>query len=281
MYEYANNNNNNLDLISNLTKIDISNQNIKGILDLNKFVNLEELDCSNNEIVEIINIPPKLKYLNCSNNQLTSLFYTNSYKDKGYLKYLTGLDCSNNKIKSLFLSNNLIELNYDSNPIEKLFYNCNIKIDKYPSKLKYLKFAGMFNQPINNLPDSVIHLDFHGSMYNKTMDYENILDMFTYLELPDCFNNSLDNLPNSIKEIKFGNSFKLISLNKSKNSSVTSYKIGLPAVSDLPTSRTKSCACNFLSIMSQPTPRISSISVLVIGCLYAIIANVSSADCDN
>jgi Leucine-rich repeat (LRR) protein len=83
--------------------IDLSKKNIKGVLDLKnidnplylsdrellkslKFNNIkkldkkyyyeieiDEIDCSNNEITEIINIPSSLKYLNCSNNQITSL----------------------------------------------------------------------------------------------------------------------------------------------------------------------------------------------------------------
>ena len=48
----------------NARKIDISNKNIKGILDLSKFKKIKILDCSNNKITQIINIPSTLEYLN-------------------------------------------------------------------------------------------------------------------------------------------------------------------------------------------------------------------------
>ena len=53
------------------TKIlDISNKEIIGILCVNDFKNLEELNCSFNKITEIHNLPYALKYLNCSNNKI-------------------------------------------------------------------------------------------------------------------------------------------------------------------------------------------------------------------
>ena len=47
-------------------KMDISNKNIKGLLDLGEFKKIKILDCSNNKITQIINIPLKLEYLDCS-----------------------------------------------------------------------------------------------------------------------------------------------------------------------------------------------------------------------
>jgi len=57
----------------NIKRLNISNKNIIGILDLSNFKNLEELDCSNNKISEIINISNSLKYLNCSNNNIIKI----------------------------------------------------------------------------------------------------------------------------------------------------------------------------------------------------------------
>lgn len=54
-------------------ELDISNQNIKGILDLKEYPNLEYLNCSHNQITKITNIPPKLKYIDCSYNSLPNL----------------------------------------------------------------------------------------------------------------------------------------------------------------------------------------------------------------
>ncbi len=46
---------------TNLTKLNLSKSNIKGILDLTRFTQLEELECEHNEITQIINLPGTLK----------------------------------------------------------------------------------------------------------------------------------------------------------------------------------------------------------------------------
>ena len=106
---------------TNTKIINISNKNIKGVLDL-EFIELEELYCSNNEIIEIMNIPRTLKYLNCENNQITSL---NNLPDD-----LSGINCK-------------------KNPVKELYYPFNIKPNKYPHKLTHLTFGYKFNQKIN------------------------------------------------------------------------------------------------------------------------------------
>ena len=58
--------------------------------------------------------------------------------------------------------------------------------------------------------------------------------------------------------------------------SVVPYKIGLPGASILPTSLMRPLSLSTPSVYSHFTPRIDSISILVIGCLYAIIDRVSS-----
>ena len=61
-----------INILSNYDKntkiLNISNKKIEGILCLNDFKNLKKLNCSFNEITEIINLPYSLKYLDCSNN---------------------------------------------------------------------------------------------------------------------------------------------------------------------------------------------------------------------
>ena len=117
------------------TKIlNLSNKNIEGLLDLKNFDILEELDCSDNKITEIINIPYSLKYLNCSNNKIISLIDLPKYE-------LTGLICK-------------------KNPLEILQYPINKKPSKYPSKLKKIIYDEDFNQPIDNLPQLLIEIYF-------------------------------------------------------------------------------------------------------------------------
>ena len=72
----------------NIKSLNISNKNIKDVLDLTNFNNLEELDCSNNEITSIICMSdllyrrlmntndklffrhPKITYINCCKNKI-------------------------------------------------------------------------------------------------------------------------------------------------------------------------------------------------------------------
>jgi hypothetical protein len=108
--------------------LNISNLNIKGILDLEDFDKIKELDCSNNKITEIINIPWSLAKLNCSNNNIKSL---------------------------LNLPDSLKTLNCKKNNLEKLHYPINIKPSKYPSNLKEILLGYGFNQPIDNLPNTL------------------------------------------------------------------------------------------------------------------------------
>lgn len=179
-------------------KLNISNKNIEGVLDLKNFSNLEELDCSNNKITEIINIPKTLKYLNCENNKITKL---NALPDN-----LTGINCK-------------------KNPLKELYYPFNIKPKKYPSKLTHLKFGNKFNQTINNLPNSITHLTL-GDNFNQSID--DLPDSIKYLNigykcLKDCnkemcsiiyllknnSNGKISKLPNQIEKIEYGYEYEV------------------------------------------------------------------------
>ena len=50
--------------------INIQNKNIKGLLDLKHCEYYKKIDCSNNEITKIINLPESLEYLDCSHNKI-------------------------------------------------------------------------------------------------------------------------------------------------------------------------------------------------------------------
>ena len=58
---------------NNVIKLNLSNKNIIGLLDLIKFNSLIKLDCSNNQITNFDNLPNSLIELYCSNNQITNL----------------------------------------------------------------------------------------------------------------------------------------------------------------------------------------------------------------
>ena len=76
--------------------IDVSGCYISDLTGIQYFTNLEELNCSYNQI-ESLNLQQntKLKILNCSNNLLTRLVQGN--------EGLEEVDCSNNKINELML----------------------------------------------------------------------------------------------------------------------------------------------------------------------------------
>ena len=57
-----------------ITTLDISYENLTELPSwVSECKNLEILDCSNNDITQIDNLPPTLKHLNCSVNQIAYL----------------------------------------------------------------------------------------------------------------------------------------------------------------------------------------------------------------
>ena len=159
--------------IKNIKKLNLSNLNIKGVLDMDQMYNVEELDCSNNEIISIINLPYSLKYLNCSNNKITSL---------------------------VNLLNSLIGMNCKNNPLEILHYPLNIKPLKYPDGLKKIIFGKKFNQIVDNLPNSLTEIEFvSNSDFDQLVD--NLPSSIQNLTVGYYFSQPLDNLPNSLKII--------------------------------------------------------------------------------
>ena len=56
-----------------IIKLDILNKQINGILNLDKFYDLKELNCGLNQITNLDNLPNSLIVLNCENNQIINL----------------------------------------------------------------------------------------------------------------------------------------------------------------------------------------------------------------
>ena len=116
-----------MDILNNLDKntkiLNISNCGLKGVLDLEDFKNLEELDCSKNEITEIINIPKNIKCVDCSFNKLEELrLYYWTYRK------LEELYCNYNEITTLVI------------PEIKKVNSANNKISELESQIKDLSF---------------------------------------------------------------------------------------------------------------------------------------------
>ena len=49
----------------NITELDLSNKGLVELPDLSKYTNLKNLNCSNNKITTLDNLPPGLKELDC------------------------------------------------------------------------------------------------------------------------------------------------------------------------------------------------------------------------
>lgn len=90
---------------TNFKKLDISRtrsrgvgrNTVQGILDLERFeTNLIELNCSNNRVTLLLNLPYKLKKLSCSSNQIVNLNIALNLTDR-----LVELDCSDNQLTRL------------------------------------------------------------------------------------------------------------------------------------------------------------------------------------
>jgi Leucine-rich repeat (LRR) protein len=100
-------------LSEDILKLNISSKGIKSLPDLTRFKNLEELDCSNNQLTSLPTLPQNLKILYCSGNQLSSLPMLSETLER--------LFCSNNQLTSLpTLPQNLKELYCYNNPIYKI-----------------------------------------------------------------------------------------------------------------------------------------------------------------
>ena len=122
---------------SEITKLDISEQNLIGELNLTGFVNLTELYCFNNNLTNLdLSNCLKLTILECSNNNLTKLDISN-------LSNLTKLYCFSNQLNKLDISNlsNLTILECFGNQLTNLNLN----------KLSNLTILDFSNNQLTNL----------------------------------------------------------------------------------------------------------------------------------
>ncbi len=161
--------------ILNVTTLDVSNKYITDLEGIRYFNNLLDLNCSNNLLNSLPNLPYLINRLDCSSNKLTSLttLHTN-------LKFLF---CTNNQLTSLpTLPDNLILLLCNSNQLTNL--------PSLPNKLKYLHFS---NNPLLScipiLPDSLIN------------DIPTLFFNFKDLDITNTSIKCIPNLPPLIEDI--------------------------------------------------------------------------------
>jgi len=122
----------------------MSYKNLTELLDLSEYTNLKELNCDNNNLTELPELPNSLEILKCYNNNLTSLpELPNS------LEYL---DFDNNQLTSLPELPNSLEYLYCK-------YNKLTSLPELPNSLIYLDCDN------NNLP--FVNLDEYKKWYKE------------------------------------------------------------------------------------------------------------------
>jgi len=142
----------------NIKKLDISDKDLEGYLDLTDFVNLEELRCSDNKLTSInLNNNRKIEFIDCSDNLLTDIDF--SHQD--YQK-LQGVMIENNNLSLRDLScfsrfiklENLFLGTDDEEKLEQNIYN------RFFGSLEYLKNLNV-----------LVRLDISGTDINHGLEY--------------------------------------------------------------------------------------------------------------
>jgi Leucine-rich repeat (LRR) protein len=142
-------------LSEDILTLDISYKNIKYLPDLTRFKNLEELNCSNNELTTLPDLPPNLIGLYCSNNELTTL--------PDLPQNLEELNCSNNELTTLpDLPPNLITLYCRNNQLTSLptlppnlitLYCRNNQLTSLPNLPQNLQVLYCYDNELTSLPN--------------------------------------------------------------------------------------------------------------------------------
>ncbi len=208
-------------LDSEVESIDISNMEISGRIDLGKFTQLKYLNCSNNYITDIVNIPKSIIDLDCSKNTLTKLANLpdtiknldcscnrieelkdlpstiqtlncgfNSIYEFHIPKSVKILDISHNKLSELSLDStykNLIKLDCSENIIKNL--------GKLPDSLKWLDCSYNHLEKIKKLPENLVYFK---CTYNRFREIK-FNDKLKYLNCSNNFLDSFKNIPESLE----------------------------------------------------------------------------------
>lgn len=164
-----------------ITELDISEKNLQETLDLSNFVNLEELNCSENQLTSLnLDNCSKLKKLDCSDNQLTELDLSNCNQ-------LYDINCSENGIED-------IKFPYRTEQLTRLIIGCNnfsnqdLSFLNHLVNLKYLyladnNFEGSleFLKNMNKLED----LDISRTDIDSGLEYlsDSVKDFYCFVAL--------------------------------------------------------------------------------------------------
>lgn len=164
------------------TEIDIQSENISELPSLINFKNLRVLNCSNNNLTSLPELPENLQELHCRNNKLTSL--------PELPENLRHLQCQFNKLTSLpRLPETLDVLCCDFNELTSLprlpenleLFSCERnQLTSLPRLPENLKVLNCLNNKIVYLPDLPLELQSVCCLYNPL---RNIIELYNLQEL--------------------------------------------------------------------------------------------------
>lgn len=229
--------------VAGLTSLDVSNKGITDLTGINSFIDLQTLNCSQNQIVTLeINNLYALTTLNCNNNLLTTLLLNS-------LPEFQSLDCSENPLTSLDLTNvpSLISLDCSYCQLNTLSV----------TNLIHLTILKCNNNQLTSLGISTLSALLTLECQNNqlgSLQAENL----TFLSNLNCSNNNINTLG-------VMNAFNLSDLNCSNN-----FLIGINA-NTLNNLQYFNCSHNLLESLNVS----NSHNLIAINCSYNFITNLN------
>ena len=143
---------------------------------------------------------------NSTNNlQIKYLYFTDSYDEYFIMNSFEFTD-SFYQIKKLSYSKFNQPIDNLPQTLESLSFgfSFNCTIDNLPQSLRNLSFGNHFNQMVNNLPQTLKKIKFD-YLFNCTVD--NLPQTLESLTVGTSFNQTINNLPQSLKKLSLGNNF--------------------------------------------------------------------------
>ena len=176
-------------LSEDITILNISRNGLKYLPDLTRFKNLKKLNCPDNELTSLPNLPSTLEELNCSNNKLTFLSFLP--------QNLKALNCSINKLTSLILPENLLSLECSNNKLTSLqtlpqnlkaLYCYNNKLTSLQTLPQNLNILYCSNNKLTSLilPENLEELYFHNNPIYEIVINNNLIKIKQNIQI---FNN--------------------------------------------------------------------------------------------
>ena len=182
------------DICKKIINLFINTNKIKKSLNVSKFINLKVLDCSDNEIEEIIVCSDsKIEELVCKNNCLEKLPKT---------PHIVRLDCSNNAILDITIYPKMRTLTCKSNLIKKL--NGSLKLKNLNCSENPIKYIGDYNniEVLDISTTKMTNIDTYMPklntlfMNNTSITSIPVMETLEFLEMSDSPVKKLPYMPN-------------------------------------------------------------------------------------